>query len=138
MVLRNFFIAVLILKAIVVNAQYSDFAYTKVKNSEALLAINAEQMDLNYSFSTTDFNNSLNRKADKNALERSGKALTLVGIPLFIVGAVLASGGEKLFFESTNARAQGGSEGVGMVLLGTGVCMSGIGIVLWTIGKNRK
>jgi hypothetical protein len=90
------------------------------------------------SFSSSSFNQALKMQAERHGLEKAGRVLTFIGVPLLIIGGVMVANSDALYYNCVNGTCEGDAQGVfGVLLLSTGIGMTGTGIVLWTIGSKK-
>ena len=90
-------------------------------------------------FSATNFNKSLREAADPSPLIKTGKILTFIGLPLAIIGGIMVANSDALYYECVNGVCEGDPQGgFGILILASGIGMTGTGVVLWTIGKKKS
>jgi len=83
-------------------------------------------------------NASLHFKKNRSGMEKTGRILTFVGVPLAILGGIMVAGADELYYECVNGDCRGdASGGFGIVALAAGVGLSGTGGVLWIIGSKK-
>jgi hypothetical protein len=74
----------------------------------------------------------------RHPLEKTGRILTYVGVPLAIIGGIMVSGADELYYECVNGDCSGDARGgFGVVLLGAGTGLSITGAVLWIVGAKK-
>ncbi len=96
-----------------------------------------------------------NMVTKKHPLETTGKILTFVGIPLAIIGGLLISQADELYYTCSSGSSSSSNSysnqnqnqtngcqgdpkgGFGILALAAGVGLSATGIVLWTIGRKK-
>lgn len=77
-------------------------------------------------------------KKSRSGMEKTGRILTYIGVPLGIIGGIMVAGADELYYECTNGNCSGDARGgFGVVLLGAGVGLSGTGTVLWVLGSKK-
>ena len=87
----------------------------------------SEELNMEYPF-----------KRRKHPLEKTGRILTYVGVPLAIIGGILVAGADELSYQCVNGDCTGDARGgFGVVMLAAGVGLSGTGAVLWVIGSKK-
>lgn len=135
--IRKSFLSLLFL-GLVVSVQAQNFENTEVPLSAAGYAVNLNVPSTDTQFNQSELNFVLDKAKTRHPLEKTGRVLTYVGVPLAILGAVMVSSADELYYNCTNGDCQGDPQGgFGVVLLGAGVGMAGTGIVLWTIGAKK-
>ena len=117
--MKTLLLALIVLFTFHSNAQW----YTKQFGVNDIHDLNKEQLNVALT------------KAEKTT--KTGAALTLIGLPVFIVGSVISYSGMKEFTEldidqGVNKLASGS------LMMCAGVLSAGIGIPLWIVGNNRK
>lgn len=109
------------------------------QNFQSTDLLNQEAIEFSSPYSTAHFNNVLDAANTKHPLVKTGKALTFVGIPLMILGGIMVSSADALYYNCTNGDCEGDAKGgFGVLILATGVGLTGTGIVLWTIGNKKS
>jgi hypothetical protein len=74
----------------------------------------------------------------RHPLEKTGRILTYIGVPLAIIGGIMVAGADELYYECVNGNCSGDARGgFGVVLLGAGSGMSITGAILWIIGSKK-
>lgn len=77
-------------------------------------------------------------KRRRSGMEKTGRILTYIGVPLGIIGGIMVASADELYYECTNGNCSGDAKGgFGVVLLSAGVGLSGTGIVLWILGSKK-
>lgn len=77
-------------------------------------------------------------QTERHGLEKAGRVLTFIGVPLLIIGGVMVANSDGLYYNCANGTCEGDTQGgFGILLLSTGIGMTGTGIVLWTIGSKK-
>lgn len=77
-------------------------------------------------------------KKRRSGMERTGRILTFIGVPLGIIGGIMVAGSDELYYECVNGNCTGDARGgFGVVLLAAGVGLSGTGGVLWILGSKK-
>lgn len=77
-------------------------------------------------------------KKRKHPLEKTGRILTYIGVPLAIIGGIMVAGADELYYECVNGNCSGDARGgFGVVMLGAGAGLAGTGTVLWIIGSKK-
>ncbi len=90
------------------------------------------------SFSSAALQQALNAQPERHGLEKTGRVLTFIGVPLLIIGGVMVANSDALYYNCVNGTCEGDAQGgFGVVLLGTGIGLTGTGIVLWAIGSKK-
>jgi len=121
------------------NAQYSEAAYTSTNNELNIVDfdINQELNTPNQAFSINEFTKSIKSIQKNSKMEKIGKTLTYVGVPLAILGGIMMSGADSFSYNCVNGDCEGNPRGaVGVLLLTAGIGMSITGAILWSKGKN--
>ncbi len=104
----------------------------------SVLVNNYDSNQIHSKFSVSEFNTLIKEASTPHPLVKTGKILTFIGIPLAIVGGIMVANSDALYYECINGVCDGDPQGgFGILLLASGVGMTGTGIVLWTIGKKR-
>jgi len=98
-------------------------------------------MSLDY-IETESISNKLNMeypfKRRRHPMEKTGRILTYIGVPLAIIGGVMVAGADELYYECVNGNCSGDARGgFGVVMLGAGAGLAGTGTVLWIIGSKK-
>lgn len=139
MLFRNLFILFFMICAITSNAQTNDLTLLSTRNDRTSYVLVKNQNHFQSSFSALELNKSIYLKNGNHPLEKTGKILTMVGIPLAILGGVMVAGADALYYECVNGNCSGDPRGgFGVIFLGVGVGLSATGIVLWTVGKHKS
>ena len=139
MKIRKIFILFFILNAGVIKAQSQTLAdaspfNTAYTRSILYQAAKASQV----SFSSASLQEALEMQTERHGLEKTGRVLTFIGVPLLIIGGVMVANSDGLYYNCTNGVCDGDAQGgFGVVLLGSGIGLTGTGIVLWAIGSKR-
>lgn len=103
------------------------------------LAFNSNIYSAEIGFSSTALDQALQTADNPHPLVRTGKILTFVGIPLVIIGAIMVSNADALYYECVNGNCEGDPQGgFGTLILASGIGASTTGIILWTIGHNKS
>lgn len=77
-------------------------------------------------------------KRRRHPLEKTGRILTYIGVPLAIIGGIMVAGADELYYECVNGNCSGDARGgFGVVMLGAGAGLAGTGTVLWIIGSKK-
>ncbi|MFX0557102.1 hypothetical protein ACOCEA_09890 [Maribacter sp. CXY002] len=77
-------------------------------------------------------------KRRKHPMEKTGRILTYIGVPLAIIGGIMVAGADELYYECVNGNCSGDARGgFGVVMLGAGAGLAGTGTVLWIIGSKK-
>ena len=134
----------LVFTFLISHAQFNESHFIE-ENSETILIVNSSLLISDLDINETNKYNSLTTQLktdiqgiNSHPLERVGKILTFVGIPLAIIGGILVSDADALYYNCVNGECEGDPKGgFGVLLLAAGAGMGGTGIVLWTIGKNK-
>ena len=80
----------------------------------------------------------LDQAEDMHPLETTGRILTFVGLPLAIIGGVMVSQSDALYYNCVNGDCEGDPMGgFGIMALVSGIGLSGTGAILWTIGAQK-
>jgi hypothetical protein len=98
-------------------------------------------MSLDY-VDTESISNKLNMaypfKRRRHPMEKTGRILTYIGVPLAIIGGIMVAGADELYYECVNGNCSGDARGgFGVVMLGAGAGLAGTGTVLWVIGSKK-
>lgn len=137
--MKTIFIFLFSLQGFILNAQ--DFLQSEVftnNQGTQMFVINDSEHHKFQSFDKTKLEEMLKSSSSTHPLVKTGKTLTFVGVPLILVGAILVSNADALYYECYNGDCTGDPKGgFGIVSLVAGVGLTGTGIVLWTIGKNK-
>jgi len=74
----------------------------------------------------------------KHPMEKTGRILTYIGVPLAIIGGIMVAGADELYYECVNGNCTGDARGgFGVVGLAAGGGMSIAGAILWIIGSKK-
>lgn len=74
----------------------------------------------------------------RHPMEKTGRILTYIGVPLAIIGGIMVAGADELYYQCVNGDCSGDARGgFGVVLLGAGTGLSITGAVLWIIGNKK-
>ncbi len=74
----------------------------------------------------------------RSGMEKTGRILTYIGVPLAIVGGIMVAGADELYYNCVNGDCEGDARGgFGVVALAAGLGLSGSGTALWIIGSKR-
>jgi len=137
MIRKTFFTLLLLCAVASLQAQ-------NITNTALALNTTGVELSLNSSpntalhFNQNELNLILDKASERHPLEKTGRILTYVGVPLAVLGAVMVSGADELYYNCTNGDCEGDPQGgFGVMILGAGVGMAGTGIVLWTIGAKK-
>lgn len=85
-----------------------------------------------------NLNIALGFKKRRHPMEKTGRILTYVGVPLAIIGGIMVAGADELYYTCVNGDCTGDARGgFGVVLLGAGAGLSGTGTVLWILGSKK-
>ncbi|ASV32278.1 hypothetical protein [Maribacter cobaltidurans] len=77
-------------------------------------------------------------KRRRHPLEKTGRILTYIGVPLAIIEGIMVAGADELYYECVNGNCYGDARGgFGVVILGAGTGLAGTGTVLWVIGSKK-
>lgn len=77
-------------------------------------------------------------KKNRSGMEKTGRILTYIGVPLAIVGGIMVAGADELYYTCVNGNCDGDARGgFGVVALAAGLGLGGTGGVLWIIGSKR-
>lgn len=77
-------------------------------------------------------------KKRRHPLEKTGRILTYIGVPLTIIGGIMIAGADELYYECVNGNCSGDARGgFGVVMLGAGAGLAGTGTALWIIGSKK-
>ena len=75
----------------------------------------------------------------RHPMEKTGRILTYIGVPLAIIGGIMVAGADELYYNCVNGNCTGDARGgFGVVALAAGVGLSGTGGVLWIIGSKKR
>lgn len=103
------------------------------------LALNSYASYPAVEFSPTALHYALQTANTPHPLVKTGKILTFIGVPLVIIGAIMVSNADALYYECVNGNCQGDPQGgFGTLVLAGGIGASTTGIILWTIGHNKS
>ncbi len=135
--IRKSFLTLLFL-GMIVSVKAQNFENKEVALSAPGYVVNLTSPSTDTQFNQNELNFVLDQAKSRHPLEKTGRVLTYVGVPLAILGAVMVSSADELYYNCTNGDCEGDPQGgFGVVLLGAGVGMAGTGIVLWTIGAKK-
>ncbi|MDC6388621.1 hypothetical protein PP182_07995 [Maribacter sp. PR1] len=105
-------------------------SYPKVNN---MMSVNDdfhllnERLNMEYPF-----------KRRRHPLEKTGRILTYIGVPLAIIGGIMVAGADELYYECVNGNCSGDARGgFGVVMLGAGAGLTGTGTALWILGSKK-
>jgi uncharacterized phage protein gp47/JayE len=74
----------------------------------------------------------------RHPMEKTGRILTYIGVPLAIIGGIMVAGADELYYECVNGNCTGDARGgFGVVGLAAGGGMSIAGAILWIIGSKK-
>lgn len=92
-----------------------------------------------YGYDATSLNEALKLASDPHPMEKIGKTLTFIGLPLAVIGGAMVSQADALYYECVNGVCDGDPNGgFGVIFLAAGIGLSGTGIVLWSIGRSKR
>lgn len=136
--IRKTFITLMLLGAVAsIQAQSINNSALELNTTGVELALNTS-VENQLQFNQNELNLILDKASERHPLEKTGRILTYVGVPLAILGAVMVSSADELYYNCVNGDCDGDPQGgFGVMLLGAGVGMTGTGIVLWTIGAKK-
>ncbi|MEP2773561.1 MAG: hypothetical protein ABJH05_15520 [Fulvivirga sp.] len=136
--IRKTFFTLLLLSAVAsLRAQNLTNTALALNTAGVELALNTNP-NTRIQFNQNELNLVLDKAGERHPLEKTGRILTYVGVPLAVLGAVMVSGADELYYNCTNGNCEGDPQGgFGVMLLGAGAGMAGTGIVLWTIGAKK-
>ena len=117
--MKNLLILLLVFIAVHSNAQW----YTRQFGVNDISELNNEQLNIAFT------------KAEKTT--KAGIAMTVIGLPVMIIGGVMFWNGWNEFLEG-DIVGGGMKYNAGALISYAGVLSAGIGIPLWIVGKNRK
>ena len=87
---------------------------------------------------TYNLNTALANKSRRHPMEKVGRILTYVGVPLAIIGGIMTANADEHYYECVNGDCTGDASGAfGAVFLGAGLGLSGTGGVLWILGSKK-
>ena len=136
---KNLLILLFIFGSISISAQRSQLLIAEVNTQQKSLLIKQNFEPAINSISLEEFNKALRYKPKKHPLEKTGRILTFIGVPLVVIGGIMVAGADELYYECYNGYCEGDPRGgFGVIILAAGLGMSGAGIVLWTIGLNKR
>jgi len=123
----------------VVNAQ-NIYLSEASNNTESTPVVLNEGHSLNaYVYNTKNLNEALKLANEPHPMEKIGKKLTFIGLPLALLGGIMVSGADALYYECYNGVCDGDPRGgFGVIFLAAGVGLTGTGVVLWTVGKSKR
>lgn len=109
-------------------------------NTEASPVVLNEGHSLNtYVYDAENLNEALQLANEPHPMEKIGKKLTFIGLPLALLGGIMVSGADALYYECYNGVCDGDPRGgFGVIILAAGVGLTGTGVVLWAIGKSKR
>ncbi len=77
-------------------------------------------------------------KKYRHPLEKVGKTLVFIGLPLTAIGAIMVSDADALYYNCVNGDCEGDPRGgFGVVFLSHGIGLSITGLALWSTGSNK-
>ncbi len=121
---------------------FSDFetsmaSYTELPSSET--AVNFMTVEYaNSAILANNLNTTLGFKKSRNGMEKTGRILTYIGVPLAILGGIMVAGADELYYNCVNGDCEGDARGgFGIVALAAGIGLGGTGGVLWIIGSKK-
>jgi hypothetical protein len=125
--------------SIIANGQNSHFSFASINAQKTEISLENNNLELlNGDFSALEFNESIKKATDNSTLVKTGKILTFVGIPLAIIGGIMVSQADALYYNCNNGVCDGDAKGgFGIIILAAGIGLTGTGIVLWTIGSKK-
>lgn len=122
----------------------SDGNYSSFESSQFAILEATSSANLNNFMIVDDFDESQMALAygqkfkRRHPLEKTGRILTYVGVPLAIIGGIMVSGADELYYSCVNGDCSGDARGgFGVVLLGAGTGLSITGAVLWIVGAKK-
>jgi len=75
---------------------------------------------------------------NRNGMEKTGRILTYIGVPLAIIGGIMVAGANELYYNCVNGNCEGDARGgFGIVALAAGVGLGTTGGILWIIGSKK-
>lgn len=119
-----------------VNGNYFNSTYSQIDPSFPRAGSKLE----NYDFQdvTQRLNMEYPFKKRRHPMEKTGRILTYIGVPLAIIGGIMVAGADELYYECVNGNCSGDARGgFGVVMLGAGAGLAGTGAVLWIIGSKK-
>lgn len=79
------------------------------------------------------------KRRRRSGMEKTGRILTFIGVPLGIIGGIMVASADELYYECVNGNCSGDAKGgFGVVMLGAGIGLSGTGTVLWVLGRRSN
>lgn len=120
-------------------AKANDFKKNTFSNNQQTILLNQSHMISNRPVNLNLINVSLSASEYKHPLEKVGKVLTIVGLPILILGTTMTIIGDEYHYTCDNYGCSGDPVGaIGVTLLPVGAGLTGAGIPLWIIGRNKR
>ncbi|NHF60097.1 hypothetical protein FK220_012135 [Flavobacteriaceae bacterium TP-CH-4] len=114
----------------------SETAFTHVYRSEDTIDTNLMRVDFEAETLAEDLNALYFKR--RSGMEKTGRILTFIGVPLAIIGGIMVAGADELYYNCVNGDCEGDARGgFGVVALAAGLGLSGTGTVLWIMGSKR-
>lgn len=133
---RLLFFVLLISVSYYSNAQMDTFPY---QNNNYGTQINLTTVSSPTSNQLSNFHKSLKMASEPHKLEKIGKTLTFVGIPLAIIGGVMLSNSNGTQYNCYNGECEGDAQGAfGSLIFINGIGLTATGVVLWTLGRKKR
>lgn len=115
------------------------FYNAQLNSSELLYTSNLQSMLILEDVNEAQMAIALGQKFKRrHPMEKTGRILTYIGVPLAIIGGIMVAGADELYYECVNGDCSGDARGgFGIVLLGAGSGLSITGAVLWIVGAKK-
>ncbi len=155
---KKILVPILFLTFITVNAQNnsaqnldfnklsSKMVYSSFESSlQQYTLLSSDNSAMNYLSTDYEYSEELGKdltiklfKKNRSGMEKTGRILTYIGVPLAIVGGIMVAGADELYYTCVNGNCDGDARGgFGVVALAAGLGLGGTGGVLWIIGSKR-
>ncbi len=114
-------------------------SYTNTHYTHSILAKSVETSRLSYS--SYALQQALDARPERHGLEKTGRVMTYIGVPLMIAGGILMYNGQNVH---KKARCQGRhgcewdmQEPIGIFLLASSTAMTFTGVMFWIHGSRK-
>ena len=139
MINRTLLVAFMATISFCVNAQNQDLLEASANLGSTPVVLGKNYMVKSTYYDNTYLQETISLANEPHPMEKIGKTLTFIGLPLAVIGGVMVSGADALYYECYNGVCDGDPKGgFGIIMLVAGVGLSGTGITLWTIGRAKR
>lgn len=139
--MKKYFIVVAFLAAstLCAIAQNNNLLEASINNEGKPVILDEGKRPISSPYDTSSLNEVLKLANEQHPMEKIGKVLTFIGLPLAVIGGAMVSQADALYYECYNGECEGDPKGgFGVIFLAAGVGLSGTGIVLWSIGRAKR